>query len=76
MRVLHVIHSLDPRSGGPSHAIRQMVNAQIQFGMTAEIVASSVQSAEPWQSENLQSSIEKLGLCVRSKIDAKTKTRS
>jgi glycosyltransferase involved in cell wall biosynthesis len=51
MHVLHVIHSLDPRSGGPSHAIRQMVNAQIQFGMTAEIVASSVQSAEPWQSE-------------------------
>lgn len=52
MRVLHVIHSLDPRSGGPSHAIRQLVQAQTLHGITAEIVSCSVQSAEPWQTEH------------------------
>ena len=51
MRILHVIHSLDPRSGGPSHALRQMVHAQLESGMEAEIVATNVQSAEPWSDD-------------------------
>lgn len=48
MRVVHVIHSLDPRSGGPSHAIRQMCRAQADAGMEVALLATNVQSSEPW----------------------------
>ena len=48
MRLLHVIHSLDPRSGGPSHAIRAMVREQVRAGCQVTLLATDVQSAEPW----------------------------
>lgn len=48
MRILHVIHSLDPRSGGPSHAIRQMCRAQADAGSDVALLATTVQSSEPW----------------------------
>lgn len=48
MKVLHVIHSVDPRSGGPSHALREMVRAQLVAGHHISIVATTTQSAEPW----------------------------
>ena len=48
MRILHVIHSVDPRSGGPSHAIRELVRAQMAAGHNVSLLATSVQSGEPW----------------------------
>ncbi len=49
MHILHIIHSLDPRSGGPSHAIREMVAAQVAAGHSVAVVATDRQSAEPWE---------------------------
>jgi glycosyltransferase involved in cell wall biosynthesis len=48
MKILHVIHSLDLRSGGPSHAIRQMCRAQADAGIEVSLLATNVQSSEPW----------------------------
>ena len=48
MRILHVIHSVDPRSGGPSHALRGLVRAQVARGHRVTVVATTAQSAEPW----------------------------
>ena len=48
MRILHSIHSLDLRSGGPSHAIRGLVAAQVTAGHDVSVVATTMQSAEPW----------------------------
>lgn len=48
MRILHVIHSLDPRSGGPSAMIRELVAAQVDSGHDVALLANTVQSAEPW----------------------------
>lgn len=48
MRILHVIHSVDPRSGGPSHALREMTRAQLDSGHEITVLATAVQSAEPW----------------------------
>ncbi|MEM4218232.1 MAG: glycosyltransferase, partial [Candidatus Methanomethylicaceae archaeon] len=48
MRILHVIHSIDPRSGGPSHALRGLVQAQVAQGQQVAVVTTTVQSAEPW----------------------------
>ncbi len=48
MRVLHIIHSVDPRSGGPSHALRGLVQAQVARGHRVTLVATTAQSAEPW----------------------------
>lgn len=50
MRVLHVIHSIDPRSGGPSQAIRDLVQRQACSGYDVALLATSTQSAEPWDS--------------------------
>lgn len=52
MRILHVIHSLDPRSGGPSQAIRQMCRAQADAGIEVALMATKVQSSEPWAPQN------------------------
>jgi glycosyltransferase involved in cell wall biosynthesis len=49
MRVLHVIHSVDPRSGGPSHAVRSMVRAQSDAGHQVALLTTTIQSSEPWQ---------------------------
>jgi glycosyltransferase involved in cell wall biosynthesis len=48
MKILHVIHSIDPRSGGPSHALRALIRAQVEAGHDIAVVATTVQSAEPW----------------------------
>ncbi len=48
MRILHVIHSIDPRSGGPSHSLRGLVRAQVACGHRVTVVATTAQSAEPW----------------------------
>ncbi|MGQ9505944.1 MAG: glycosyltransferase [Thermogutta sp.] len=48
MRILHVIHSIDPRSGGPSHALRGLVRAQVTRGHQVTVLATLAQSAEPW----------------------------
>ena len=48
MKILHVIHSLDPRSGGPSHAIRSLVREQARCGHEVSVLGTTIQSAEPW----------------------------
>src|SRR4249919_23931 len=48
MKILHVIHSVDPRSGGPSNALREMIRAQLEAGHEIAVLATTVQSAEPW----------------------------
>jgi len=48
MHILHVIHSIDPRSGGPSHALRGLIQAQVGGGHRVTVVATTAQSAEPW----------------------------
>ncbi|WP_339909330.1 glycosyltransferase [Symmachiella dynata] len=49
MKVLHVIHSVDPRSGGPSHAIRSLLSEQVSAGQDVSLLATTTQSAEPWE---------------------------
>lgn len=51
LKILHVIHSLDPRSGGPSHAIREIVRGQVAAGHQVMLLATTTQSAEPWERE-------------------------
>lgn len=48
MAILHVIHSVDPRSGGPSNALRGIVRAQLDRGHQVAVLATEIQSAEPW----------------------------
>jgi glycosyltransferase involved in cell wall biosynthesis len=48
VNILHILHSLDPRSGGPSNALRGLVRAQVARGHRVAIVATTAQSAEPW----------------------------
>lgn len=48
VHVLHVIHSIDPRSGGPSHALRGLIGEQVLRGHRVTLVATTAQSAEPW----------------------------
>ncbi len=48
MKILHVIHSVDPRSGGPSTVIRNLVEHQARSGHEVAVLATAVQSAEPW----------------------------
>ncbi|GAB6188086.1 glycosyltransferase [Thermopirellula anaerolimosa] len=50
-RILHVIHSIDPRSGGPSHALRGLVQEQVRRGHHVTILTTDAQSAEPWAPE-------------------------
>jgi len=48
VRILHVIHSLDPESGGPSHALRGMVRVQAARGDRVHVLATSIQSTRDW----------------------------
>jgi glycosyltransferase involved in cell wall biosynthesis len=48
MKILHVINSVDPRSGGPGHAIRGMAAAQAARGNQVAVLATGIQVAEPW----------------------------
>jgi len=51
VRILHIIHSVDPRSGGPSHALRGLVAEQVRQGHQVTILTTNAQSAEPWAQE-------------------------
>lgn len=51
VNILHVIHSIDPRSGGPSHALRGLVAEQVRRGHRVAILTTNAQSAEPWAAE-------------------------
>ncbi|GAB6165771.1 glycosyltransferase [Thermostilla marina] len=48
MHIVHVIHSIDPRSGGPSNSLRGLLGAQKPLGYAITLVTTSAQSAEPW----------------------------
>ena len=52
MKVLHVIHSMDPRSGGPSHAIREMVRAQKQLDLSPSVLTTNAQAAVNWDDDS------------------------
>ncbi len=39
MRILHVVHSVDPRSGGPIEGIRQLIPALAARGVTTEVMS-------------------------------------
>ncbi|MDP0501753.1 MAG: glycosyltransferase [Verrucomicrobiota bacterium JB022] len=49
MKILHVQHSLDPRSGGPSESLRELVSHQLALGHQVQVVATDAQSIEPWE---------------------------
>ncbi|MCC5877631.1 MAG: glycosyltransferase, partial [Candidatus Sumerlaeia bacterium] len=51
MRVLHVIHSLDPRSGGPPEALRQLVRHQVAAGLRPMIATTDIQAMKPWMDQ-------------------------
>lgn len=46
MKILHVIPSLSPASGGPAEALRQLVRAYPEVGVQAEIVCLDAPDAE------------------------------
>jgi glycosyltransferase involved in cell wall biosynthesis len=52
LKILHVIHSLDPRSGGPSHALCDLARAQIDQGNSVSIISTDRQSGERWDSSS------------------------
>lgn len=39
MRILHVIHSVDPRGGGPIEGVRQLIPALAQLGIETEVMS-------------------------------------
>lgn len=47
MRILHAIHTLDPHSGGPPEALRQLVRRQSVDGLQPMILTTHVQSMNP-----------------------------
>ena len=49
MRILHVIHSVDPRNGGPSHVIRAVVRGQVARGHDVALASTTIQGTKPWQ---------------------------
>lgn len=52
LHILHIIHSIDPRSGGPSHALRGLVQEQVRRGHQVSILTTNAQSAEPWMPDD------------------------
>ena len=49
MRVLHVIHSVDLKSGGPSHALFSLVKAQVKLGLEPHIFCTDRQASSHWE---------------------------
>ena len=45
MNILHVMLSVDPRTGGPGHAIRHIVREQVAAGHRVSLVATTMQKA-------------------------------
>ena len=48
MRILHVIHSVDLKSGGPSHALFSLVKAQVKLGLEPHIFCTDRQASSTW----------------------------
>ena len=48
MRVLHVIHSLDLKSGGPSHALFSLVKTQVKLGLEPHVFCTDRQASAHW----------------------------
>ena len=48
MKIVHIIHSLDPRSGGPSNALYALTQAQLKMGHSVSVIATDRQSTTPW----------------------------
>jgi len=49
MKILHVIRSLDPRSGGPIDVVRNFVRGQVHAGYRVSLLATTAQATEPWE---------------------------
>ncbi len=49
MRILHVIHSVDPYQGGPSHVIRAVVREQVAVGHDVTLASTIIQGKKAWQ---------------------------
>lgn len=47
MRILNVIHSVDPRTGGPAEGLRQMCRATARMGHLQEVLTLD-QPRDPW----------------------------
>ena len=50
MRILHVIHSADPRGGGPIEGIRQLVPALARLGIETEVMSLDAPDV-PWAAD-------------------------
>src|ERR1043165_2615075 len=61
MRVLHVISSIDSRSGGPSTALRGLAEAQARAGLTVSVLATFT----PGQQTDLADQLQSLGVHVQ-----------
>ena len=48
MKILHVINLVDPRSGGPSNVIRNLVREQVARGHEVAVLTTTTQTSEPW----------------------------
>lgn len=59
MKILHVIPTLAPASGGPAEALRQLVSAYPEIGVEAEIVCQD-ESGSPWMG-NVAAPVHALG---------------
>jgi glycosyltransferase involved in cell wall biosynthesis len=49
MRVLHIIHSVDLKSGGPSHALFSLVKSQVKLGLEPHIFCTDRQASAHWE---------------------------
>lgn len=52
MKVLHIIHCLDLRSGGPSHALFELSKVQVAAGVNTSIIATDRQAGASWLPKN------------------------
>lgn len=50
MKILHVIHSVSPRSGGTTEGVRQLSAALIQHGAAVDVLTLDAPDA-PWLRE-------------------------
>lgn len=48
MKVLHIIHSLDLKSGGPSHALFSLIKAQVKLGLEPHVFSTDRQASTHW----------------------------
>jgi glycosyltransferase involved in cell wall biosynthesis len=68
MKVLHVLSSIDPRSGGPVEALRGLACAQAAAGLTVEVVATWTRGANVDLAEQLRQRgvrVDLIGPCWR-----------